>query len=321
MRHLFILNPVAGGGKRTEAVRTEIIETMQAQEDPWELYETQGIQDATRMVHKAAEGTEPLRVYACGGDGTLNECVNGLVGKPHAAVTHFPAGTGNDFIKVFHTGREAFFKLPNLLDPQEMAIDVIEAGGRYGINICSVGLDARIAADVHRYSGLPGVQGKGAYFLSLLANVGKGIARPFEVEAAGKTYRQKFTLICACNGRSYGGAFTPVPEAMPDDGLMDILLVDQTSRAGALGLVKKYAAGKYKEIPKLITHLQSDSMTIRADREFMVNLDGEILRKREVHFKLLPAAVRFFAPKQASFHGLSASIEGEAEETEENQSN
>jgi len=301
MKHLFILNPTAGGGKRTEQVRTEILETMETQSDPWELYETQGIQDATRKVSEAAATGEPLRVYACGGDGTLNECVNGAVGQPHVALTHFPAGTGNDFIKTFTTGTEHFFKLQNLLDPQEMAVDIMEVGGRYGINICSVGLDARIAADVHQYSGLPGVKGKTAYFLSLFANIGKGIARPFEVEVGGVNYNQKFTLICLCNGRSYGGAFTPVPEALPNDGLFDILLVDKISRAGALGLVQKYAAGRYREIPKLIAHVQNTEMTIRSDRKFPVNVDGEILYMQEATFRLLPAALRFFAPKQAGF--------------------
>jgi len=301
MKHLFILNPVAGGGKRTEQVRAEILETMGAQSDPWEIYVTQGIQDAIRKVTEAALEGEPLRVYACGGDGTLNECVNGAVHKPHVAVTHFPAGTGNDFIKSFSKGKEDFFKLKSLLDSQEMSLDVMDVEGRYGINICSVGLDARIAADVHRYSGLPGVHGKTAYFLSLFANVAKGIARPFEIELGGERRSQKFTLICLCNGRSYGGAFTPVPDAMPNDGLLDILLVNKTNRAGVLSLVQKYAAGKYKEIPKLITHVQDREMTIRAERPFMVNVDGEILRKQEVTFRLLPGALRFFAPRGAEF--------------------
>ena len=301
MKHLFILNPAAGGGKRTEEVRAEILETMETQADPWELYETQGIQDATRKVREAAAAGEALRVYACGGDGTLNECVNGTVGQPHVALTHFPAGTGNDFIKTFTSGTEHFFHLRDLLDPQEMELDIMEVGGRYGINICSVGLDARIAADVHHYSGLPGVKGKTAYLISLLANIAKGIARPFEVEVGGVHYKQKFTLICLCNGRSYGGAFTPVPDALPNDGLFDILLVEKTSRGGVLSLVQKYAAGKYREIPQLITHTQDTEMRIRADRKFAVNVDGEILYMEAATFRLLPAAIRFFAPKQAGF--------------------
>ncbi|MCL2588709.1 MAG: YegS/Rv2252/BmrU family lipid kinase [Oscillospiraceae bacterium] len=301
MKHLFILNPIAGGGRRTGEVRAEILCVMEAQDDPWELYETTGVADATRKVREAAEAHEHLRVYACGGDGTLNECVNGAVGQAHVAVTHFPAGTGNDFIKTFAVGKAHFFDLERLLDAEEMALDVIDVDGRYGINICSVGLDARIGADVHQYSGLPFVRGKGAYVVSLLANVVKGITQTLEVQAGEETIRQKFTLICACNGRSYGGTFTPVPDAMPDDGQLDILLVDRVSRLGVAQLVGKYAKGRFREVPHKIRHIRGKSLTIRADRMFVVNVDGEILRRQEVTFTLLPAAVKFFAPRGASF--------------------
>ena len=301
MKHLFILNPVAGGGLRTGQVRTDIIKTMTDRSDEWELYETRGIQDATRKVREAAASGEELRVYACGGDGTLNECVNGVAGNPHAAVTHFPAGTGNDFIKTFSTGSQSFFNLESLLDPREIMLDIVEVQGRYGINICSVGLDARIAADVHKYSRLPGVKGKTAYYLSLLANVCKGIAKPFEVDVCGQIHNRKFSLICLCNGRSYGGAFTPVPEALPNDGLLDILLVEKISRAGVLSVVKAYADGQYRRFPKLITPMQGTEMTVRAEHEFAVNVDGEILYMKEAAFRLLPEAIRFFAPKDAKF--------------------
>jgi len=311
MKHLFILNPIAGGGRRISEVRAEILRVMGGQGEPWELYETLGSGDAIRKVREAAGSREALRVYACGGDGTLNECVNGAVEEAHVAVTHFPAGTGNDFIKTFHAGKEHFFYLERFLDPEVMALDVIDAGGRYGVNICSVGLDARIGGDVHKYSRLPFVRGKGAYFVSLLVNVLRGIAEPFELEVGGKISKEKFTMICLCNGRSYGGAFTPVPEALPDDGLMDILLVGKVSRPGVVPLVGKYAAGRYRELPHLITHLQDTSLTIRADREFVVNVDGEILWRREVVFTLLPCGVNFFAPRGASFRtpNLGTSVE------------
>lgn len=301
MRHQFILNPTAGSGRRTAEIRQRIQAVMGNQSEPWDLYETTGPEDAIRKVAELAAQGQPVRVYACGGDGTLNECINGAVGHANVAVTHFPTGTGNDFIKTFDTGQGLFFDLNNLLDGQEMALDVIDTGGRVGINICSVGIDARIGADVHKYSHWPLVKGKGAYVVSLLANVIKRIAEPYELEVGGKVYRQKFTLICLCNGRSYGGAFTPVPDAMPDDGLLDILMAKQVSRFGVAYIVGKYAKGKFRDVPKVITHLQDKLATIRADHEFTVNIDGEILRRREVSFRLLPKAVNFFAPRGASF--------------------
>jgi len=278
---------------------------MEAQAEPWELYETTGPVDAIRKVREAAGATtelERLRVYACGGDGTLNECVNGAVGQKHVAVTHFPTGTGNDFIKTFEAGREDFFRLEQLLEGVEMLLDVIDVDGRYGVNICSVGFDARIGNDVHKYSALPFIGGKGGYVVSLLANMIKGIAQEFEIEAGGRVMRKKFTLLCFCNGRSYGGSFHPVPEAMPDDGRLDILLVKQVSRLTVAQVVRKYAAGKYRELPQIITYLQENTLTVRADKAFVVNVDGEILHKREVTFSLLPGAVNFFAPKGASFN-------------------
>ena len=301
MKHLFILNPVAGGGRRIAEGRAQIQAVMGRHGGDWEIYETTGQEDAIRKVRAAADTGEPLRVYACGGDGTLNECVNGAVGHTHVAVTHFPMGTGNDFIKTFGPGREHFFDLECLLEGREMVVDVIDVGGRYGINICSVGLDARIGGDVHKYSALPLVRGKTAYLVSLLANVAQGIASKFEIETGGKIRKGSFTLICACNGRSYGGAFTPVPEALPDDGQMDILLVKKVSRLGVLQLVNRYAKGRYREIPHLVTHVQDKYLTVRADREFVVNVDGEILRRREVTFTLVPGGVNFFAPREASF--------------------
>ena len=298
MKHLFILNPIAGGGRRIAGARAEIEQVMGNQAEPWELYETRGPEDAIRKVREAAdEHSSPLRVYACGGDGTLNECINAAVGQPHVAVTHFPAGTGNDFIKSFSRGKEHFFQLERLLDAQEMAMDVIDAGGRYGINICSVGFDARIGGDVHKYSTWLLVGGKGAYLVSLLTNTIKGIAQELEVEVGGRIHRRKYTLICLCNGHSYGGVFTPVPEAKPCDGRLEVLLVNKVSRLTVAQLVRKYAQGRFRELPRVITHIQESPVTIRADREFAVNVDGEILRRREVTFTLLPGAVKFFAPK------------------------
>jgi len=182
-----------------------------------------------------------------------------------------------------------------------MAVDVIDVGGRYGVNICSVGLDARIGGDVHKYSKLPLVRGKAAYLVSLVANLFQGIATKFEVETGGEIRHESFTLICACNGRSYGGAFTPVPEAMPDDGQLDILLVKKVSPLGVLQLVSRYAKGRFREIPHLITHVQDRRLTVQGEREFVVNVDGEILRRREVTFTLVPSGVNFFAPRGVSF--------------------
>ena len=299
-KHLFILNPTAGGGRKVGIAREKIEAAMEACSDPWELYETHSPRDATEKVRREASTKTPLRIYACGGDGTLNECVNGAVNMPHVALTHFPIGTGNDFIKTFGPNRLDFFSLNKLLNGNIVPLDVIDLGGHFGINICSVGLDARIGADVHQYSKLPLIGGKTAYLVSLLANTIRKIGTSFTVEIGGKTIVQKFTLICACNGQSYGGTFTPVPTASPTDGLLDILLVKKVSRAKVLHVVKTYARGQQEKLPDIITHKQDTSITISAPKPFAINVDGEILERDSVTFTLLPKAINFIVPNPSA---------------------
>ena len=121
--------------------------------------------DCRDAARRAAESGEEVRLYACGGDGTLNEVVNGAAGFANAAVTHFPGGSGNDAIKIF-SEPAAFTDLDRLLDAEEARLDLIRCNGMYALNILSIGLDARIGTDIARYKRLPFVTGKGAYILS-----------------------------------------------------------------------------------------------------------------------------------------------------------
>ena len=181
MKHLFIINPAAGRKDRSQEISEEIRAAFAGTPDPSETYEiyiTKGPMDAADRIRTEAASSEPLRVYACGGDGTLNECVNGAALLPNAAVTHFPCGTGNDFIKIFGDERKRFFDLNEQIHGEVRPFDLIETCGRYSINICSIGLDARIAADVHKYSNIPVIGGATGYVVSLVVNIFKGLSQP-----------------------------------------------------------------------------------------------------------------------------------------------
>jgi len=105
------------------------------------------------------------------------------------------------------------------------------------------------------------------------------------------------TMICACNGRFYGGGFNPVPDADPADGLMDVLVVEKVSRLQVAGVVGKYKAGKYKQLPHLVRHYRTDHLKIICDKPTPVNLDGELRTYKEVEFSIAPEKIRFFYPK------------------------
>ena len=164
-----------------------------------------------------------------------------------------------------------------------------------------MGLDARIGTDVANYKRLPLLQGFRAYIASTLVNVIKGIAEHYVVEINGETIDAEQTLLCACNGRFYGGGFNPVPEADPTDGLLDVLLVKKVTRLQVAGVIGKYKSGRYRELPNLVRHFKTDRLTVRCDKPTPINLDGELRMAQTVEFRVAGEKLRFFYPKGLSF--------------------
>ena len=294
MKHIFIINPAAGSRDRT-AEYTEKIHTCCDGLD-YEIHISDHPGACRELARTAAEKGEPCRIYACGGDGTLNEVASGAAGFPNAAITVFSGGSGNDFVKLFNEPK-AFFDLERLLNAEQTTFDMIACNDDLSLNICSVGLDARIGTDVSHYKRLPLLSGFRAYAASTVINVIKGISEHYVVELDGKTIDGQKTLICVCNGRFYGGGFNPVPEADPSDGLLDVLIVEKVSRLKVASVVGTYKSGGYKQLPQYIRHFRTKSITIHCDKETPINLDGELRMAKDVTMSVAPEKVRFFYPK------------------------
>src|SRR5699024_4428758 len=143
----------------------------------------------------------------------------------------------------------------------------------------------------------PMFSGFRAYLVSALINTIKGIWQPYTASFEGETVQKDFTLICACNGRFYGGGFNPVPEADPQDGILDILLVDKVSRLTVLGLIGAYKKGKYASLPQKIRHIRTNHLHIHSDHPTALNMDGEIRHIQDVDISIAPEKLRFFYPK------------------------
>ena len=299
MRHLFIINPMAGKRNST----AQLVRQIEALGLGAEIAYTNQRGDAQRIAADAAAQGEPIRIYACGGDGTLNEVVNGAAGQDHVAVTNVSKGTGNDFLKIFGPkAKERFSDLEALSKGPQAQFDVMDCNGKLGIGVICAGVDARIAADVHKYKRLPLVSGIGAYILSLAVNVlFKGIARPMDVKMGGERRTGEMAILCVCNGRYYGGGFMPVGEAMPDDGVLDILMVPKVSRFTFFRLVGKYASGRYREYPDLIWDYHGDRVTYTSSREIVTVVDGEVMRANSFTVTLSDRKVNFFYPADLNY--------------------
>ena len=306
MRHLFIINPAAGSRNQTEVYRKKIAEACEARGLNYSIRVSGAPGRCCKIAREAAETGKEYRIYACGGDGTLNEVVNGAAGFPNVAVTTFACGSGNDFARMF-SDPEAFRDLEQLLDAQETEFDLIRCNDDYSLNICSVGFDARIGTDVSRYKRIPLLHGFRAYAASTVVNTIKGITEHYVIELNGETIDGDQTLICACNGRYYGGGFNPVPDADPTDGLMEVLVVTGVSRLQVAQVVGKYKNGKYKDYPHLIRHFRTNRLTIRCDKPTPINLDGELRTAQNIDLRISDKKLRFFYPKSVTWqHAVPA---------------
>ena len=300
MEHLFIINPAAGKVDKTTEYSALIKTLCEKKGLTYRIALSEGPGDITRIAREAAQTGKELRIYACGGDGTLNEAVNGVVGYPNVAVTCYVCGSGNDFVKIF-SKPEAFRSLERLLDAEEREFDVIQVNDSYSLNICCVGLDARVGNKMAQFKRLPHVSGSGAYILSTVVNVAQGISEHYVIEVDGERIDDRQTMICIANARWYGGGFHAVPDADPTDGLLDVLIVKKLNLLQVAGVIGKYKEGRYKEVPHLVRHIRTKAIRVICDKETPINLDGEIRNTDVADCKISDHKIRFFYPKGLTY--------------------
>lgn len=306
MKHLFILNPVAGSKDRSGII-SEAVEKLNLENS--EKYVTVCAKDAIREVCEQLKNTdEHLRIYACGGDGTFNEVVTGIIrsGSKNCSVAVVPTGSGNDFIKAFPQYSPSDFRdLKRVSKGNTVPLDVIsvtdsESGTEYiSVNVASAGFDSAVADGMGKYRRILG--GKGSYNMSL-------------VECFLKYEKYEYTVICddedvfggahpcmfalAANGNYYGGAYKAAPYAKVNDGLMDFVCIDRVSRAGILKLVNIYKKGEHFEKAKdIVTYRRCKKLKICSPNRIPFNVDGEIILMRDPELKILESAVELVLPK------------------------
>ena len=302
MKHVFLINPRAGKGDR--AARLQAMPKRLAAAHGLEvsclLTDRPGA--AESLARALAETGEPLRLYVCGGDGTLHEAANGIAGYSNAAMTVIPAGTGNDFLKNFGPDAAKFSDAENLWDGPDFPLDLIDCNGRLCLTIACSGIDARIADSVHRYGDL--LSGRGSYLLSVAVNfLFKPIGRRWRVELDGEVLEDDFALVSMCNGRYYGGGSMPVPQARMDDGVLETILVKNVPKATFARLFPAYSAGdcwKFPHIARVVTARQVSITACPGEEDIVTCLDGESMRSQSVTLRLADRQVNFFGPAGCS---------------------
>lgn len=299
MRYVLIANPAAGKQNPAETVLPQVRNYFQEQGLNPTCYMTKGPGDAVKLAAMEAEKGDPVRIYAFGGDGTLGEVAQGAAGKRNAEIGIFPCGSGNDYIKVFGSLQD-FLSPEKQLAGLSRPVDLIQTELGVSINVCSVGMDALVALKMERLKRLPLVSGASAYNLALMQVLLGHIGDNLRVRIDGQEeFTDCFLFALAASGRYYGGGYCGAPQAVPDDGLLDFVLIRKPPFYKIPLLIGMYKAGKHigaKEFEKILTYRRGKKMEIFAQQPAASNRDGEVALVKAASFQILPAAVRFIVP-------------------------
>lgn len=304
MKHIFIINPAAGKENAFETIRARLLAGEFGAE--YDLYRTQCPGDATSFIRAYCEAhpEEDVRFYACGGDGTLNEVVDGAAGFLNASVGCYPCGSGNDFVK-YYGGAEPFLDLAAQAAATERRIDLIRVGNRYAINAAHFGFDSCVAKTMENVRRKKIIGGKHAYTTGVLVGLLKGMKNDCKVTVDGELLNPsgKLLLCTVCNGQYVGGSYRCAPRSRNDDGLLEVCLVKPVSRVRFVSLVKYYTAGTHLDNPKfekILTYRRGREIEVEAPEGFVYSFDGELITQNRFTIEVAPGALRFAVPKGAA---------------------
>ena len=300
MKYVFILNPAAGKNKKALSLIPEIQTVCEKHGLDYQIHISKSGSDITEFVKHCCRQGGKFRFYAFGGDGTLNNAINGCIGCKNAEVGVFPMGTGNDFIKNFDAEQKDFFDIEKQLFSPAHVIDAIRYNGKYCVNMCNIGFDANIAVDMPMFKKIPLVGNHTAYGLSVAYNLLKKLGTPMKIYADDKPLLIGNTLMCAVsNGISCGGGFYVTPKAHIDDGLIDVSAVVPPTAAKLPTYIKHFLAATQLDAPEMkpyINYTQCKKVTISSPRKFALVNDGEAEYLKEVTFEIVPRCVKFIVP-------------------------
>ncbi len=317
MKHVFIINPAAGKDNSFDNIR-KILDAQQVKVD-YELYQTQAPGDATAYIRNYCETYQsPVRFYACGGDGTLNEVVNGAVGYDHASISCYPCGSGNDFVK-YYGGKKVFWNLPELLEAKEEYIDVMRIGNKYAINATHFGFDSSVAQTMMNVRRKKIIGGNNAYTTGVVVGLFKAMRNKCRVTVDGELLNPKGEiLLCTiANGQYVGGAFRCAPRSLNNDGLLEVCLVHPVSHLKFMQLIGYYQKGTHLEDPKfakILEYRRGKKIEIEAPEGFVYSFDGELIRQEHFTVEVVPQALRFAVPASAEYLPGALHISKYAEE-------
>jgi YegS/Rv2252/BmrU family lipid kinase len=282
------MNPASAGGKPLRLL-PGLKATLDRAGAPYLVVETRDIPHAAEAAREAAARGDT--VVALGGDGLVGALAGALAGSAPLGI--LPAGRGNDFARALGIPKELDGACRVLLEGAERTLDLGDANGQPFACIASTGYDSeanRIANEARL------VKGNLVYAYAAIRALAGWKPTRFEVVLDGTTHEFRGYTVAAANSPYYGGGMKMAPSADPTDGLVDVILVEDTSKRRFAANLPKVFAGSHVELDSVSVH-RAREVQISADRPFDVYADGEPITRLPATVKVIPGALRVVAPR------------------------
>ncbi len=294
MKYIFILNNYAG---EHLAQKEEELLAQYKDKVEYAIHVTLDKKEATTFIRNYCKENpeEEVCFVACGGDGTVNEVVSGLVGETNKYFAILSYGSGNDFIKCF-PGKD-FKNLDKLFAGEKKQIDIMQVNDSYSVNVINVGFDAKVAsvANKEKDKGAKNPYGKGVFTAIFTAMRNK-----IDVYADGeKVGGEKMLMSNFSNGKYCGGKYLCAPNSIMDDGLMEFSYFKPVGLFKFLKILKPYERGEHIDHPALkniLIYKRVKEIKVVSEKEIELSLDGEMLAGKEFNIKCLEKALNMIVP-------------------------
>lgn len=294
MKHIFIINPKAGKGNaiKYKAIIEDYFKNIQQK---YEIIITERPEHAIEILNNYSYDEE-CTVYSVGGDGTLNEVLNGITGKD-VSLGIIPAGTGNDFIKSYLGEIEPKEIVKRTIEGSSKEIDIGCINNKYFVNISSVGFPAYVNLKADTFKKIPFLSGSLAYILAAIRALFKFKSEKIKFIIDDIQYDDEMFLIALANGKYYGGGIVMAPNAEISDGYLEFYGI---KKSNPFKIIRYFVAILSKKDIRYINETyyhKCKSLKLISEKELVSNIDGEIIISNEFDFKIIPKGIKLIIPK------------------------
>ncbi len=283
MKYYFIINPQSGKIDK-QFLENNIINACMKRNITYEFLYTKCVRDAEKIAKDIPD--EECVVFSVGGDGSLNEVLNGIADDKNKILGNIPSGSGNDFEKSLKQ-----------YDKGIIDSDLGLINGRYFINVACLGLDADVANNLDWTRNKKWIPIKQRYNVSLVYTYFKYKFKKLKIQMGNDSMENECTILAVCNGQYYGGGFRIAPHSSLNDGLLDIYYVEKMAKPKIIPVLLKLIKATHESCPA-VKRYNKKAIVVDCADNYTFNVDGEMITDNHFEIELKKNAIKVFNDRE-----------------------